>query len=79
MKAQLDEMVLVILRGRDDTFVGLLSPRERCYVALATGRYDLLPGNYADPIEAWFGLDGELRTRVCRWRSWPDSYAQVAT
>ncbi|MEJ2406556.1 MAG: hypothetical protein P8171_20130 [Candidatus Thiodiazotropha sp.] len=77
MKAQLDEMVLAILSGRDDTFVGILSTGERCYVALATGRYDLLPGNYADPIEAWNRLDAELRTLVCRWRNWPDSYAKV--
>ena len=77
MKARLDGMVLAILNGNDDTFVGVLSTGERCFVALATGRYDLLPGNYADPIEAWNRLDAELRPLVCRWRSWPDSYAQV--
>jgi hypothetical protein len=77
MKARLDRMVQTILNENDDAFVGVLSTGERCFVALATGRYDLLPGNYADPIEAWNRLDAELRPLVCRWRGWPDGYAQV--
>lgn len=77
MTARLDGMVQTILNGKDESFVGVLSTGERCFVALASKRYDLLPANYADPIEAWHRLDGEWRRLVCEWRGWPNSYAQV--
>jgi len=77
MNQGLDSMVQAIINGKDTSFIRVLSTGERCFVALASRRYDLLPGNYNDPIEAWNRLDGPLRRQVCEWRGWPDSYAQV--
>jgi len=75
MNARLDELVQRILDGGGAESVGVLSTGERCYVALAAQRYDLLPAAYADPIEAWHRLDTGWRLGVCAWRDWPRSYA----
>ena len=55
--------------------VGVLSTGERCYVALATQRYEWLPEAYNDPIEAWQRLGPEGQRAVCHWRDWPSSWA----
>lgn len=75
MNARLDALVERIANGGDADAVGVLSTGERCYVALAANRYDLLPANYADPIEAWHRLDRDWRGGVCAWRGWPGEYA----
>ena len=54
---------------------GLLSTGERCYVALAAGRYDLLLATCEDPIEAWHRLDTRWRGEICRRRGWPAEWA----
>ena len=77
MNLRLDSMVQAVINGQDTSFIGVLSVSEHCFVALASHRYDLLPGLFDDPIEAWARLDGPLRRMVCEWRGWPDSYAQV--
>lgn len=63
------------IRDGEAGSVGVLSTGERCFVALAANRYDLLPASYADPIEAWLRLEPEWRAGVCEWRGWPRSYA----
>lgn len=75
MNARLDNLVQWIRDGAGVESVGVLSSGERCYVALAAERYDLLPHGEADPIEAWYRLDADWRAGVCRWRGWPESYA----
>jgi hypothetical protein len=77
MNVQLDRMVQAIVNQKQADFVGVLSTGERCFVALASNRYDLLPASYADPIEAWNRLEPDLRRQVCEWRGWPNRYAQV--
>ncbi|MBK1735577.1 hypothetical protein CKO15_09830 [Halorhodospira abdelmalekii] len=52
-----------------------LSTGERCYVALATGCYELLPIGYRDPLEAWHRLDGHWQAAVCQARGWPLAWA----
>ena len=54
---------------------GLLPARERGYVALAAGRYDLLMATHEDPIEAWHRLDTHARGEICRRRGWPAEWA----
>ena len=76
MNTRLDDLVQSIRNGSGAESVGVLSTGERCYVALAVGRYDLLPHDDADPIEAWYRLDVDWRAGVCRWRCWPESYAR---
>ena len=76
MNERLDALVERITRGDDGDVVGVLSTGERCYVALAANRYELLPANYADPIEAWCRLDMEWRGGVCAWRGWSLAYVQ---
>jgi len=76
MNERLDAMVEAIVKGKDDDCVGVLSTGERCFVALAAARYDLLPAAYDDPIEAWNRLDHEWRGQVCEWRGWPRNYAR---
>jgi len=76
MNARLDDMVQSIRDGACTKSVGVLSSGERCYVALAAGRYDLLPDGDADPIEAWYRLDSDWRAGVCQWRAWPETYAR---
>lgn len=75
MNHLLDDLVETIRADGNVERVGVLSTGERCYVALATNRYDLLPANYADPIEAWYRLEPDLRASVASWRGWPSSYA----
>lgn len=74
MNARLVALVERIANGGDTDALGVLSTGERCYVALASNRYDLLPTSYVDPIEAWHRLDGEWRGGVCAWRGWPGEY-----
>lgn len=64
------ERLVARLRAGESLPVGHLSAGERCYLALASGRYELLAAGY-DPIEAWHRLDSDWRRRVCRWRGWP--------
>ncbi len=54
--------------------VGALSSGERAYVALASKRYDLI----GDPIEAWSNLEHQHQLAICRWRGWPERWAQCA-
>ncbi|MCF7985791.1 MAG: hypothetical protein K9L70_15425 [Thiohalocapsa sp.] len=71
---RLDGLVQELADGADGAEVGVLSTGEACYVALAAGRYDLLPETYRDPIAAWYRLGPDWRRRVCEWRDWPESY-----
>jgi hypothetical protein len=49
------------------------SPTELVTVALAAGRYDLLPDYYADPLQDYFQvLDDRQRDIVNMHRSWGD-------
>mgnify|MGYP006300873079 FL=1 len=70
MNERLDAIVQRLGTGRAPE-IGPLSTGERAYVALAAGRYDLLPRAYADPIEAWHRLAPEWRRAVCARRGWP--------
>ena len=74
MNDRLNDIVQNILDGKTAS-VGVLSTGERCFVAIAANRYDLLPSSYADPIEAWQRLEPEWRAGVCEWRGWPRGYA----
>jgi len=77
MREDLDQIIEEIRRGDveiGDTTVSGLSDGEKCYIALATGQYYLLPAD-TDPIEAWHRLDWPWKDRVARWRGWPGSYA----
>lgn len=76
MNERLDNLVQLLCNGGDADAVGVLSTGERCYVALASNRYDLLPTSYADPIEAWNRLGLAEQLTVCDWRGWPKSYAK---
>jgi hypothetical protein len=51
-----------------------LSDGERCFVALAAGRYGLLR-DPEDPVEAWHRLPPHWRAEVCAWRGWPEEWA----
>ena len=72
---RLDQLVEALQNGDGGAFIGELSTGESCYVALSADRYDLLPANYDDPIEAWRRLEPELRQGVCCWRGWPREWA----
>jgi hypothetical protein len=74
MNEILDDLVEHIRAGGDPDALGGLSTGQRCFVALAAQRYDLLPATYDDPIEAWQRLEPEWRIGVCHWREWPRSY-----
>lgn len=75
MSERLSHLVDLLHAGGDAGVVAGLSAGERCYVALAAGRYELLPRGYADPIEAWSRLDAPWRAAVCRARGWPEEWA----
>jgi hypothetical protein len=77
MSERLHALVNHILNGGDEEAVGVLSTGEHCFVALAANRYDLLPENYRDPIEAWHRLDQEEQVSVCVWRGWPRRYVEA--
>jgi len=73
MREDLDQIIEEIRRGDveiGDTTVSGLSDGEKCYIALATGQYYLLPAD-TDPIEAWHRLGWRWRMRVAEWRGWP--------
>ena len=56
------------------------SPTELVTVALAAGRYDLLPDYYADPLQDYFQvLDDRQREIVDGHRSWGDRAAFKST
>ena len=73
MNAQLDKRVKDQVSNPDGD-PGPVSTGERCYIALASGCYNLLT-DPADPIEAWFRLPPYYRAAVCRWRGWPKEWA----
>ncbi len=56
MRKDLDQIIKAIRSG-EAVGIGGMSNGERCYIALATGRYDLLPAD-TDPIEACTGCTG---------------------
>lgn len=79
---ELDDIIKTIQDGQDDKAVEIadladLTIGERCYVALSTGRYDLLPDGL-DPVEAWRRLNWSWQDRVARWRKWPEALAEHA-
>lgn len=74
MNVRLKRLVEHITDGGDADAVGVLSTGERCFVALAANRYDLLPADYSDPIDAWFRLNPDWRVGVCEWRGWSRDY-----
>ncbi|MBK1722803.1 hypothetical protein [Thiocystis violacea] len=73
---RLDALVEHLRADGDGAEIGPLSTGERCFVALAADRYDLLPTAYPDPVEAWFRLDTRWQLEVCEWRDWPRCYAR---
>lgn len=77
MNERLHTLVKQILDGGNDDLVGVLPTGERCFVALAANRYDLLPSSYTDPIEAWHQLDRDFQIGICVWRGWPRHYMGV--
>ena len=74
MNERINDIVQDVLEGEADC-VGVLSTGERCFVALAANRYDLLPAAYSDPVVAWYRLDRRWRAGVCQWRGWPCRFA----
>ena len=56
-----------------------LSMVEQCAVALAAGRYDLLPETCPDPVEAWHHLPAEWQLSVCFHRGWPEQWVWEET
>lgn len=76
MRERLDSIAQQVAPARSDEAAQGLSTGERCYVALASGRYDLLPAAYPDPIEAWFRLEEDWRRGVCFQRNWPLDWAR---
>lgn len=83
MNARLERIVDTLRRGigadQEAELVGVLSTGERCYVALAARRSDLLPAAYGDPIEAWHRLDTDWQRGVCRSNGWPESWVMTTT
>ncbi len=76
MSEPLHAIVKQILDNDDEKLVRLLSINERCFVAIAANRYDLLPSIYRDPIEAWYRLGRHEQVGVCVWRGWPRNYVE---
>ncbi|MBK1727097.1 hypothetical protein [Halorhodospira neutriphila] len=76
MSERLSPLVELLRAGGEAGAAAGLSVGERCYVALAAGRYDLLPAAYADPVEAWHRLDVSWRAAVCQARGWPEEWAR---
>lgn len=75
MKEQLNKVVEAASAAEASLLAGGLSEGERCYVALASGCYELLPISFEDPLEAWHRLDGYWQSAVCKARGWPLSWA----
>ena len=64
--------------GEEQGELGCLSAGQRCYVALAADRYDILPHAY-DPVEAWHRLGPDWQQAVCLWRGWPEDWTRLGT
>ena len=81
MNARLEGIVDTLRRGvrpeQEAELVGVLSTGERCFVALAARRADLLPAAYHHPVEAWHRLNADWQRAVCRHNDWPDSWAST--
>lgn len=81
MNARLEHIVDTLRRGlgadQEAELVGVLSTGERCYVALAARRPDLLPAPYDHPVEAWHRLDADWQRGVCRRNGWPESWVMT--
>ena len=78
MDEHLDGITMDLANGADAGVAAHLSSGERCYVALAARRYELLPPAHDDPVEAWYRLSPEGRAAVCRARGWPLAWAEGA-
>jgi hypothetical protein len=83
MNSRLEDIVGTLRQGvgreKEGELVGVLSTGERCYVALAARRTDLLPVAYHHPVEAWHRLDADWQRGVCRHNDWPESWASTTT
>ncbi|WP_445005167.1 hypothetical protein [Halomonas mongoliensis] len=81
MNARLEGIVDTLRCGvsaeQEADLVGVLSTGERCYVALAARRADLLPEAYWHPVEAWHRLDADWQRAVCRHNDWPESWVST--
>lgn len=81
MNARLEHIVDTLRDGIDADqeaeLVGVLSTGERCYVALAARRSDLLPAAYDHPVEAWHRLDADWQRGVCRRNGWPEGWVMT--
>ncbi len=76
MNARLNTIVSALqAQPGDQGLAQGLSAGEQCFVALAAGRYEFLPGAYDDPVEAWHRLTPAWQRAVCQWRGWPESWA----
>ncbi len=79
MNPRLEDIVGTLRQGvgreKEGELVGVLSTGERCYVALAAHRNDLLPAAYHHPVEAWHRLDADWQRALCRRNDWPASWA----
>lgn len=69
------ETIVEGIRHDGAPVVDALSCGEWIYVALAAGRYDLLPEACPDPVEAWYRLNTDWRRAICQWRGWPEEWA----
>ena len=81
MRKELDVIVGRVRRGDAGMAearreIGTLSAGQRCYIALASGCYDLLPDTF-DAVEAWHRLDSVWQHAVCRWRGWPEDWTRL--
>ena len=81
MNARLEDIVDTLRRGigadQEADLIGVLSTGERCYVALAARRIDLLPAAYSHPVEAWHRLGADWQRAICRHNDWPESWAST--
>lgn len=53
-----------------------MTGEQRCITALQLDRYDLLPEDRRNPIEAWFSLDANKQRSICSAKGWSPFWAQ---
>jgi hypothetical protein len=57
-------------------WLGEMTEEQRCITALTIDRFDLLPDNRRNPIEAWFSLDANQQRGICSAHDWSPFWAQ---
>lgn len=76
MSERLSKLVRQLRRAGADPVrkIEQLTLQERCYVALSAPRYEYLPEQCPDPVEAWHHLNAEQQLDVCYHRGWPEEW-----